>query len=265
MSNLDAALALAKRGFAVFPCWENRKTPVTKSGFKEATTDPEIVAAWWTGYPKANVAVATGAKSGRFVLDADMQCGRDGEGSLRKLEEKYGPLPATVTSITPCGGLHRWFNAPPGRLVPSKSGVIAPHLDTRGDGGYALVPPSYAIEKEKGYEGPYLWDETRPSVCADMPPAWLDLICGDDKKKREPKPTGYFSELAEGVPEGSRNESLAQIIGALIRAGMTGRQAYDYGIYWNERNTPPLDEKRIGQCVLNIQKREKKRLAKWKK
>jgi hypothetical protein len=265
MSNLDAALALAKRGFAVFPCWENTKKPVTKNGFKQATTDLEVVRGWWTGYPKANVAVATGAASGKFVLDADMQCGRDGEGSLKKLEEKYGPLPATVESITPCGGKHRWFNTPEGLLVPSKSGVIAPHLDTRGDGGYALVPPSYAIEKEKGYEGPYIWAADCPSVFADIPPAWRDLICGDPTKKRERKPTGYFADLGEGVSDGSRNESLAQIVGALIRAGMTGRQAYDYALYWNERNTPPLDEKRIGQCVLNIQKREKKRLASWRK
>jgi hypothetical protein len=264
MSNLDAALALAKRGFAVFPCGKNSKKPITAPGFHLATTDPEVITGWWTGYPQANVAVATGAKSGRFVLDADMSCGRDGEGSIKRLEEKYGPLPATVESITPGLGRHRWFNAPPGRLVPSRAGKIAPHVDTRGDGGYALVPPSYVIEKEKGYEGPYLWDETCPAVFADMPQAWLNLIC-DDEKKAKRHPPGYFADLAEGVPDGTRNESLAQIIGALIRAGMTGRQAYDYGIYWNERNTPPLDEKRIGQCVLNIQKREKKRLAKWKK
>jgi putative DNA primase/helicase len=262
MSNLDAALALAKRGFAVFPCWENAKEPLTPNGFKDASKDPAVILGWWRRYLNANVGVACGAVSGKFVVDVDVKGDRDGEADLRLLEKEHGALPATVESITPSRGRHLWFNMPEDRRVPSKVGWPADGLDIRGDGGYVVVPPSYVIEKKKGYEGPYVWSVDCAPAFADAPAWLLDLVC---EGKKERKPPGYFKELSEGVSDGSRNESLAQIIGALIRAGMTGRQAYDYGIYWNERNTPPLDEKRIGQCVLNIQKREKKRLAKWKK
>jgi Bifunctional DNA primase/polymerase, N-terminal len=63
----SAALALAERGLVVFPCWPNRKTPICKHGFKEATTDREVITEWWSNHPSANIAVATGRKSGIFV------------------------------------------------------------------------------------------------------------------------------------------------------------------------------------------------------
>src|SRR5262249_54311451 len=107
-----AALALATRGLAVFPCWQNRKTPVCKHGFKEATTDPEMIEAWWSSYLLANIAVATGRVSGVFVVDIDEKQGRAGEADLRALEVKHGPLPATIESITPSKGRHLWFRMP---------------------------------------------------------------------------------------------------------------------------------------------------------
>ena len=84
---MQSALAYASYDWAVFPvhgirkgkctcgrpaCKSPGKHPLTKHGFKDATTDPVIVAAWWKRHPWANIAIATGVKSGRLmVVDLD--------------------------------------------------------------------------------------------------------------------------------------------------------------------------------------------------
>ncbi len=75
-------------------------------GFKAATTDPQTIQHWWGARPDCNVAIATGAVSGIFVVDVD---GLDGELELRRLEAEHGTLPPTVEAITG-GGRHLYFS-----------------------------------------------------------------------------------------------------------------------------------------------------------
>ena len=49
INNGPAAIALAKRGLAVFACKAGAKVPATRNGFKDATRDLEVVAAFWNG------------------------------------------------------------------------------------------------------------------------------------------------------------------------------------------------------------------------
>ena len=80
---LRAALQLAERGLAVFPCQPKGKQPVTLHGCKDATRDPDMIEAWWHRMPTCNVGVATGAFSGVIVVDVD---DIDAEAELRNLE-----------------------------------------------------------------------------------------------------------------------------------------------------------------------------------
>ena len=68
---VDHALALARKGLAVFPLKARSKTPWTRHGCLDATTDLETIAGWWDGWPDSNIGVATGSKSGIWVLDID--------------------------------------------------------------------------------------------------------------------------------------------------------------------------------------------------
>lgn len=111
------------------------------NGFKDATTDVELLAKWWSEYPSANVAVATGAASGIYVLDIDRD--RGGLETLAQLEEAYGPLPATLISRTGGNGFHLFFEDVTGLTCTRDK--IGPGIDTRGDGGYVLLPPSNHI------------------------------------------------------------------------------------------------------------------------
>jgi KaiC/GvpD/RAD55 family RecA-like ATPase len=129
-----AALIYAQEfGWAVFPLVPREKRPLTANGLKNATTDAEQIAAWWTRHPDANIGMATGEISGVVVVDVD---GPDGEAALAT----FGDLPVTPVSSTG-KGRHLLFARPDGgaRNTASKLGRS---LDTRGDGGYIVVPPS---------------------------------------------------------------------------------------------------------------------------
>lgn len=137
---LTAALEYAARGWHVFPCKPGEKTPATPHGFKDATTDEETIRAWWARTPAANVAIATGRVSGLVVVDIDPKNG----GSLewQMLVAQNGE-PVAPRVRTPSGGTHLYFACPDAGF-PSKVG-IRPGIDTRGDGGYVLAPPSVIL------------------------------------------------------------------------------------------------------------------------
>jgi hypothetical protein len=50
---MTAALAYAASGIPVFPCHPVTKRPLTKRGFKDATTDPATNRRWWSLRPDA--------------------------------------------------------------------------------------------------------------------------------------------------------------------------------------------------------------------
>src|SRR6266568_2316374 len=139
---LDAALAYAARGWAVHPLTPLAKAPLTARGFKDATTDPAQIEAWWTSNPDANVGIATGTVSGISVLDVDIKAweGKRGDESLRALTAQHGELPSTPVQMTWSGGLQYVFAYAP--KAATSANCYGPDLDGRNDGGYIVAPPS---------------------------------------------------------------------------------------------------------------------------
>jgi len=130
------ALWWAGRGFPVFPCSADKR-PLTPHGFKDASTDEATIRAWWAHHPGALIGMPTGEASGIAVLDIDMPFG---PGSLTDLQAQHGDLPDTYTVRTQSGGTHHWFRTWPG--AKNSASAIADGVDTRGEGGYVIVPPS---------------------------------------------------------------------------------------------------------------------------
>jgi Bifunctional DNA primase/polymerase, N-terminal len=132
----SAALALAQRGLPVFPCAPRDKVPAIRGGFYSATTNPETIKRQWR-IPDRNIGIPTGSSSGFWVLDID---GDEGAAGLEDLQRKHGALPPTREAITGGGGRHLLFKyvGP----IQSTASRIAPGIDTRGDGGYIVAPPS---------------------------------------------------------------------------------------------------------------------------
>jgi hypothetical protein len=184
MSFLQAALQLASKRKHIFPCRPGAKEPLTRRGFKDATTDPDSIRRWWNDNPDANLAIATGADSGLVVLDVDMDIdkGKDGEATLAALEREHGRLPGTLTVRTPRGGRHFYFKHPGGDLrVQCSTDKLGSGLDVRADGGYVIAPPS------RTENGEYRW-ESKEAV-AELPTWLLNLIMS---RTLAPPPTDAF-------------------------------------------------------------------------
>lgn len=124
-SILDAALAYAARGWRVFPCIAGTKLPATQTGCKAASIDEAQVRAWFTG-TRHNVAIATGG--GLYVVDVDTQ------------DFDRNRLPETLISQTPRGGWHYVYTCD--EALSNSASKIAKGVDTRGEGGYVVAPPS---------------------------------------------------------------------------------------------------------------------------
>jgi putative DNA primase/helicase len=164
----EAAVHYAEQGIPVFPCRSNAKTPLTPRGFKDATTNVQQVVAWWRHWPRANIAMATGSASGRFVIDVDNEPdkGIDGLATWSALERQHGEI-TTPRVLTPRGGMHLYFRHVEG--LGSTSGKLGPGVDTRGNGGYVLLPPSVVNGKCYVEDVGATFDDTPLTE----PPAWL--------------------------------------------------------------------------------------------
>ena len=147
----DAAVGYATRGWPVFPCRPAAKQPLTRHGFKDATTDIATITRWWQQWPDANIGVATGAP-GPDVLDVDVKDGRAGLELFDRARRAGLLAGATAIIRTPSGGLHLWF-----RGTTQSSGAVGPDraLELKARGGYVLVPPSrtpagvYRVEDQR--------------------------------------------------------------------------------------------------------------------
>lgn len=201
---LDSALWYARHGWRVFPCGPRKKTPMTRTGFKEATRDPDQIHAWWGACPTANIGIATGA--GLVVLDIDPDKG--GDDSLAGLEAEHGRLPDTVECLTGSGGRHIFFSTDV--AVPCSVATVGPGLDIRGDGGYVVAAPSVHPNGRR-----YEWElSSRPTEVSLAPiPDWLF-----DLAHRKPAPPDESSTV---FIQGGRNDALTRKAGSMRRAGLS--------------------------------------------
>lgn len=144
---VNAALYYATIGLHVFPLQPQSKIPYRHTrGLHDATTNPDRIVDWWQRWPDSNVAIATG-----HVVDVIDIDGPTGVASWAKLEH-LPPILGTV-STPQHGGTHLYVAA----AGDGNAAGIFPGIDYRGRGGYAVAPPSYVVERKKGYEGPYRW------------------------------------------------------------------------------------------------------------
>jgi hypothetical protein len=159
----EAARAWAEAGFYVFPCAPLTKRPAVENGFHQATTDAAQIDAWWSDNPNFNIGVAP-ARSAMFVLDQDGPLGAE---TIARLTTDHGLLPTTLTIRTPRGpdNLHYWFKG----SCPSTVAKLGAKVDTRGEGGYVLVPPS--IVSDKGVHGEYSYPSEENEIAEG--PAWI--------------------------------------------------------------------------------------------
>jgi hypothetical protein len=252
-----AAIDLGLRRLPVFPIRPRSKVPLLARsaggrGFKDATTDPELIAEWWTRWPNANIGMATGRLSGIYVVDLD------GAEARETWRERFpdAPIPRTTWAGTGRpGGLHLWFAYPPGAgLLPCAT--LGPSLETRGDGGYVLVAPSvhpsgrrYTLNTAVPPRPMPAWllGAVAPKLSAlperRMPP--VDRPSGEITFEGRRRMLGMV-RLLEATPKGQRHRRLywaARVAGAMAEAGLVdARVARDALIATADANGLAADE-----------------------
>lgn len=245
-----AALAFAGAGKFVFPYRKGQ--PLTNHGFRDATDDPEQVAAWWQRHPDALIGYWPGGDD-IAVLDIDRKNGVDGLATFVALEG-CPILPATPTVITPSGGYHLHYRMPAARIgatAGARGRGIGAGLDWRGDSGFAVLPTPGS-----GYQ----WGHWTYDNCAPQPvPATLLPREPERPASLKPvKPTTGLSRYAEAALDGACRRILsaapgaqeptlngeAFAIGTLAGAGSIPPDFARRALTWAARQIPTYDQRR---------------------
>lgn len=185
---LKAALEYAKRGLPVFPCIEigpdgTIKTPYITGGFKNASTDETKIKKWWKAHPNALIGTPTGLTF--WALDVDLP---DGPNAWLDLKEQHGEPPETRKQQTRNGGFQFFFKMPENVNIRNSTSKIGKQVDTRGIGGYVILPPSIVTEtfpNGTSKTGSYSWANNLSAVFA---PEWLiNLVATKPESEECPK------------------------------------------------------------------------------
>lgn len=207
---LASALKYAKYGWHVFPVTQS-KTPFPKTnGCKDATTDEMEIRKFWDRFPDANIAIATGRKSGIFVLDVDVKDFKTGAESLDALEKEFGALPDSVECLTWSGGRQIYFKYPKDAEIYNSQSKIGKDLDIRGEGGYVVAPGSIVNGRSYEWEVAHHPDDV---PVADAP-GWLIDKAMEVKKEKYKLPEG-------DIPQGSQDDEMFRFACSLKGQGFT--------------------------------------------
>lgn len=233
----------SEKGWQVFPCKSRDKTPLVKWA-DVATTELNMLNGWLEQWPDMNLGIATGARSGIFVLDVDY--GHGGEESLTALEAKYGKLPNTPTTKTGGGGRHIFFKHPgfPIRNVQN-SGKLGKGLDLRGDGGYVVTAPSIHPNGAT-----YAWDKNlAPSQTPLAPaPEWMLRLLSEPTVE-----IPQYSESEIAIANGGRNNQLTSLAGTMRRKGMGNDAIYQALLIENKQKCiPPLADHEVKKIAESV-------------
>lgn len=193
-----AAVCYGRAGWRVIPCRPTRKEPLTAHGCHDATLDEGQMAEWWNRWPAANVAIATGAASGLYVVDQD-------DGGAEAIAALH--LPRTRTIRTPSGGAHYYFRLPAGVDLGNTCRALGPGVDTRGTGGYVLAPPSVV--------------DGRPYVVVDPAPVAL-LPVAIVERLRPPRPRSAAPPTRQAPSTYGERALQAEV--AAVAAASTGER-----------------------------------------
>lgn len=203
---LDTALAYAKLGLHVFPLATSGDIkaphPMTSEGREKkhgghnaATTDRDIIKAWWRRSPDSGIGVHC-ERSGLVVVDVDPR--KNGDKTLVRLRKLHpGVFESKVEAQTGGDGLHVFFLAEEGKRYP---GTLGDGIDVKHNGYVVLAPsphPSgnlYRWTDGKSYEeGDAFMPRLESALCFK--------IKGERGKQKSLPPKGSSNDLITEAEE----------------------------------------------------------------
>lgn len=230
-------------GWSVIPLKASDKLPVNKwAEYQTRHATNEEIKEWFDNDKSYNVGIVTGAISNLGVVDAD---GERGLGTLRVLG-----LVSPFTVLTGAGKQLYYRYGDNRNTCKTLDGI-----DTRGEGGYVVAPPSI---HPNGM--PYRWAGPLASIA--MLPEWpTEILAGKQEplvKAVEPyKAQGILSLLTTGCKEGVAGGRHPRLI--KLACYLVPRHSYEVTKHllceWNKLNDPPYPEAQLEQQIKDISKR----------
>lgn len=140
----DAAMMYARAGLSVFPAYKNKRPAVKWTRCQELITN-EVTIRKWFAPGRYNVAIVGGAVSGGLViLDFDYDADEIFPAWIAFLETKVKDLAPRFPVVQTGKGYHVYFrcDVPGNNRKLASDGDGRTLIETRGEGGYVLGPPS---------------------------------------------------------------------------------------------------------------------------
>lgn len=274
---LKAALSYATRGWRVLPLWgiddtgrclcgkakcgSPGKHPIAhlvREGVKEASCSPAQVERWWKLFPTANVGIATGPESDLYVIDVDTTKG--GQDSIEELRAKFA-FPPTVAARTGSGGYHLFYAYFDD--LPNTTNKLGKGIDTRGEGGYVVAPPSIH-RTQRLYE----WITSPDDIPVAPTPDWVIDICErkaplppaprkvEDRGDAYDRARRYLAKVPPAVSGAGGHDQTYKAALAVVK-GFCLSEAEAASLLlqeYNPRCEPPWDEKDILRKVSEVAK-----------
>lgn len=205
---LDAARRYVNEyGFSVIPITTNgTKKPLLpwERYQNEKPTDADLKK-WFGGSDPANIGIVTGEISHNCVVDID---------EYNDSIPSYIPTHIyTPTVCTPRDGKHLHFSWPGFRIGNNQKKI--PGVDFRGDGGYAVAPPSHNTNGTK-----YTWViDPSQAPLAILPDGYMSLITSTGEVNEK-----YEVDAASAFNKGRRDDDLFHIAFCLAKGGMEEKE-----------------------------------------
>ena len=259
MTQMEWAMRYYDAGWNIMPCKDKRPLfdalEIWDRKWELLQTErPQraIVEWWWKKYPEAQIALITGSISGVSVIDIDMKNVAPSAiyeltvGKELKDVITVTKWCTTLTSHTGGGGLHLFCKY---AKVDNSVKSLHPAIDIKSDGGYVILPESVHHETRSAYRWEPMFPFNEENVKGGMAEFPKELLQVADTKG------DTVSQLLAGVTQGSRNNSLVKIAGALLWR-FTPEDAWPVIVAWNAvNNKPPLGINELKTSYLNIVKR----------
>lgn len=182
--------------------------------------------------------------------------GQEGILAWNRWQDDHEKLPKTYTVRTPRGGLHEYYAG----VLPASQSKLGVHIDTRGVGSYALVPPSVVGGK------PYTVEDSRtPAALPASVGEFLEAL-----KREHAKAVGHDLDRPENVNrarkflldrvaqgevavEGHMGDQFTFVISCkVLNLGVSEEMAVALITeLWNPHCVPPWEEEELAVKIAN--------------
>lgn len=226
------------RGFSIIAVGNDKKPLFSWKEFQSRRPTIEEIEEWVKMGSFAGFAIVTGKISNLFILDIDI--GAD----VSSLD-----IPDTVSVETGSGGKHYYFRYPKD-INLGNSGGFRKKMDTRGEGGYVIAPPSLHPSGNT-----YKWIKSLENEIVEVPKWLFDELQANKNTLAD----WTKSDILNGVGESIRNESATKVVGMLLTK--FSKDEWEEKVWplvqgWNQKNNPPLGEDELRITYESIAKRE---------